>query len=206
MSKRYAIAAALILMTPAAVQANDWEKFYQRHQTPPNAQVWAGEPELRQAGADFVATEERMWQDGYCLIGYSSFNSSNAKSADAVRFAKKLGARYVFVMTELTSSSTINMPLTMPTTSTSYTSGNATAYGNGGMATGTYNGTTTTYGSQTTYIPIVKNRYDKIGLYFVPLTHEGIGALTRLFNQQEIQRYETAKCSATITESGRRQL
>jgi hypothetical protein len=133
----------------------------------------------------------QLWRKGYALIGYSAFNSPNSKTKDAMRLGEKLKARYVMLGTSLTSSQMMNVPITTPTTTTSYSNGNASAYGSGGYAHGTYSGTTTTYGSQTTYVPIVQNRFDKFAAYFGPLAKQGMGVLFRAPTPEEIARLET---------------
>jgi hypothetical protein len=85
------------------------------------------------------------------LIGQSNFVSSN-DPGNPVKAAKKIGADYVVTKSEYLSSSTSTgiMPLTTPTTDTSYVSGSVSDYSGN---YGTYSGTVTTYGSKTTYMP-----------------------------------------------------
>ena len=106
---------------------------------------------------------------GYAAIGYSSFNSGrNESEKSAIAQGQKVGADLVVIVNpSYTGSVTSQLPLTTPTTSTSYTSGSATAYGAGGSVTAYGNSTTTTYGSKTTYIPMTVNRYDYGAVYFV---------------------------------------
>jgi hypothetical protein len=127
------------------------------------------EPAVAHAGgnpSDVVAAYTRQ---GYITIGYSSFNSGHRESdSNAVSQAQKVGADLVVVIDpRYTGSVTSSVPITTPTSSTSYTTGTATAYGSGGMATAYGNSTTTTYGSQTTYIPMTVHRFDYGALYFI---------------------------------------
>ena len=83
-----------------------------------------------------------------------------------------------------TGSVTTSIPITTPTSSTSYTSSNATAYGTGGSATAYGNSTTTTYGNKTTYIPITVNRVDYGAVFFVKQRFR-FGAFTRDLSDAE---------------------
>ncbi|CCA93375.1 PDZ domain-containing protein [Novosphingobium sp. PP1Y] len=84
----------------------------------------------------------------------------------------------------------------MPTTTTSYSRGNVQAYGTGGSAHGSYSGTTTTYGSQTTYLPYQVNRFRKTALYFSFVPKIGAGILTRELTPDEVAKFETRRAVA----------
>jgi hypothetical protein len=116
-----------------------------------------------------VPNPEQYARLGYVPIGYSSFNSGrNESEKNAIAQGQQVGADLVVIVNpSYTGSVTSQLPLTTPTTSTSYTTGSATAYGSGGTVTAFGNSTTTTHGSQTTYIPMTVNRYDYGAVYFV---------------------------------------
>lgn len=181
--------ALLMVATPS--YANDWEKFYR----PLNPSVMPAQkdPELITSSGDTERDLDAMFRKGYTVLGFSSFNSPNSKTGDAVRFAKKLKASHLMILTHLESTRTASMPLTLPTTSTAVSNGNVSAYGSGGYASGNYSGTTTTYGSQTTYIPITISRFDKAAVYFGEAPKGGLGILGRDLTPQEIARLETRR-------------
>jgi hypothetical protein len=131
-------------------------------------------------------------QQGYAVIGYSSFNSGHNESAsEAIAQAKKLGADLVVIVDpNYTGSITSQVPLTLPTSNTSYTNGSATAYGSGGSVTAYGNSTTTTYGSKTTYIPMTVNRYDYGAVYFVKQKFT-LGVQWRPLKSEERQLLQT---------------
>lgn len=190
------VAIAALAVTPQA-HANDWEKFYTPLADESQFIPATIAPESVPSSGNADQDVEAMWRRGYGLIGYSSFNSPNSKTADAVRFGKKLKARYVMIGTKLSSSSTASIPMTVPHTTTSVTNGNASVYGsNGGYASGTYSGRTTTYGSQTTYIPIMLNRFDKLAVYFGEVPRSGLGVYSRELTAQEIGTLETRRALA----------
>jgi membrane-associated protease RseP (regulator of RpoE activity) len=70
--------------------------------------------------------------------------------------------------------------------------GSATAYGAGGSVTAYSSGTTTTYGSQTTYVPITVHRSDYGALFFIKRRFT-LGAFTRDLNDSERQEHQTNK-------------
>lgn len=189
--RRIAI-ACLMVSIPAVVHANDWEKFYRPAPVGTTPILPSDQPpqvvDLPPDPSDLVNS---MWRKGFALIGASSFNSTNASTKDAIRFALKLKAAYIGVASQLASSQTSSIPFTTPTASTSYTNGTVSATGTGGSASGTYSGTTTTYGSQTTYIPITINRFEKVALYFGSIAKKGAGLLLREPTTEEVARFET---------------
>lgn len=131
---------------------------------------------------------------GYAMIGNSSFNSGRAEPEDAaVRQAQQVGADLVLILNpKYTGSVTSNLPFTTPTTSTSHSTGMATAYGPGGSVTAYGSGTTTTYGSTTTYVPVTVNRSDYGAVFFVK--HRlGFGIFSRDLSDAERQEYQSNK-------------
>lgn len=184
--------ACLLIVIPTSSHANDWEKFYQS--TPPGSTPILPSdqpPQIVGLPAEPRELVDAMWRRGFAPLGVSSFNSPNASTKDAIRFATKLHAAYVGMSTLVASSQTISLPMTTPTTSTSYTNGNGSAIGSGGSATSTYSGTTTTFGSKTTYLPMTVSRFDKLALYFGPLAKQGIGLLFRSPTPDEVSHFES---------------
>lgn len=78
------------------------------------------------------------------------------------------------------------IPITTPTTTTSYTTSTATAYGSGGVVNAYGNGTTTTYGSTTTMVPFTVHRQDFGALFFIKRKWT-FGALWRELSDAERQ-------------------
>jgi hypothetical protein len=144
-------------------------------------------PHLEHAGgAKGGAVVDAYMRHGYALIGYSNFNSGRRETeSNAVTQGERVGADIVVVIDPTyTGSITTSVPLTTPTVQTSYTTGNATAYGPAGTATAYGNATTTTYGTETTYIPMTVHRFDYGALYFVK-RHIMFGANIRELNDDE---------------------
>ena len=173
---RRIVIAGVLATLPAALHANDWEKFY----SPAPAGTIsilaaAAPPKMVPLSADSAELIDSMWRKGYSVIGVSIFNSPNASTKDELRFAERIHATYVGIGTQLQSSRTNDIPIITPTTNTSYTNGNISATGSGGFAAETYSGITTTYGSKTTYMPITVDRFDKAAVYFGELAKQGIG-------------------------------
>lgn len=93
----------------------------------------------------------------FLVIGRSGFNGPYEPPANALSFAKSIGADVFLSSAQFKETKTSFMSLSTPTSSTSYISGYSGA--------GSFYGTATTYGTRTTTIPIQVNRYDQGGLY-----------------------------------------
>lgn len=137
---------------------------------------------------------------GYIMIGHSAFNSGgNESEAAAVKQGQLVGADLVLILNpKYTGSITSSIPITTPTTTTSYTTGSATAYGAGGPVTAYGNATTTTYGSKTTYVPMTVHRSDYGAVYFVKQRFN-FGAFTRDLNEIERQELQTNQGVVVLT-------
>ncbi len=190
---RWKLAALVGLSLPSPGSANDWEKFYHSLGRGYDVTPATSDPEVLMSSGDADRDIDEMWRKGYGAIGYTSFSTSNNNTSDGVRLAKKLKASYVILSAKLTSSNTVSMPLTLPNTTTSHTTGNASVSGSSGYATGTYSGTTTTYGNQTTYIPITISRFDKGAIYFSPIIKSGSGIYARELTPEEMVLYDTRR-------------
>lgn len=123
----------------------------------------------RVATSDMQVVADQYTKRGYGLIGFSSFNSGEAPSdSAALTHGAEVKADLVVILNpRYTGSVTSAVPITVPTTTTSFSTGTATAYGPGGPVTAYGSGTTTTYGTSTTMVPITVNRQDFGAAYFV---------------------------------------
>lgn len=144
-------------------------------------------PALEHAAGPGPRAQIEFGRRGYVMIGYSSFNSGRAESDEgALAQGAKVGADLVVVIDpRYTGSVTTTLPITTPTTQTSYTNGSATAYGAGGPVTAFGSSTTTTYGSETTYVPMTVNRSDYDALYLIKKRSWVLGASCRDANDAE---------------------
>ncbi|MBO6801626.1 MAG: PDZ domain-containing protein [Balneola sp.] len=134
-----------------------------------------------------------MLERGYTMVGYSSFNSGNAKMRQAISQGKSVHAETIVMYSQYTNTASGAIPLTLPETETTTTNTSGSVYGSGGY--GTYSGTetTTTYGSSTTYIPYNVNRYDYLATYWVKIKPPIFGVHYRDLNTSERQALETNK-------------
>lgn len=160
---------------------NGYEQFYRPNSglanSPLHAVPFSGEPKLAASGGDAKRDVREMYEQGYVLVGVSDFVGPAANQAGATAQAKKVGAAIVLISSKYRNTVSGAMPLTLPTATTSYSSGNVNTFGSGGFATGNYSGTTTTYGTQTTYIPYSVDKYEQVALYFAPLERAGFGVM-----------------------------
>lgn len=147
--------------------------------------------------ADSQTVLDAYAKRGYVMIGSSLFNSGRPETDDAaIQQAKKVGADLVLILNpKYTGSVTSAVPITTPTTTTSYSSGTATAYGPGGPVTAYGTGSTTTYGTTTNYIPMTVHRSDYGAVFFVKQRFE-FGAFTRDLNDTERQELQTNRGAA----------
>ncbi|MEK6806126.1 MAG: PDZ domain-containing protein [Pseudomonadota bacterium] len=118
---------------------------------------------------DFERDTKALLRRGYSPIGESSFQagSNSVSESDLREQAAKIGAHVVLVASKYSHTVSGAVPLNIPKTTTSYSSGSATAYGSGGTVNAYGNSTTTTYGSQTVMMPYAVNRSDFGARYFV---------------------------------------
>jgi membrane-associated protease RseP (regulator of RpoE activity) len=172
--------------------ANGYAKFYT-----PNASITADDiaarrlapapddPELVH-GDDPKVDVPAAQADGYLIVGASSFHGPQASDANAVAQAKVVGADRVLVFGKYMGTSQSVVPITTPTTQTSFTTGSANVFGSGGMATAFGSATTTSYGTQTNYIPVSIDRYDYLAVYLVKVRYL-LGANFRNLTNEEAQ-------------------
>jgi hypothetical protein len=195
---RPTISALLIATLLAGFATNDYEKFYSSRPGTTAADIAAtraspqpDKPEVVYA-AGFDGIADAYSRKGYFAIGSSSFSSGhNEREKGAIEQAEEIGADLVVIINpKFAGSQTTSVPITTPTTSTSYTNGTATAYGPLGTATAFGNATTTTYGSQTTYVPMTVNRYDYGAMYFVKKRYK-FGATFRDLDDEERRALQT---------------
>lgn len=109
-----------------------------------------------------------LMQRGFMLIGEASFNAASTQVTEEQlrEQAQKVGAHVVLVSSKYSHTISGAIPLTIPTTTTSYSTASATAFGSRGTVNAYGSGTTTTYGSQTTFVPYSVARSDFNALFF----------------------------------------
>ncbi len=124
--------------------------------------VGTDEPRLLQ-GSTIEQDEQRMLEDGYVLLGVSSFNGAEEDQRAAIQQAKKVHADRVIAYCQYRNTVSGSMPFTTPDIETTHHSGSI--YGSGYSAS--YFGSSTTYGSKTTYIPYSVDRYDYLATFWI---------------------------------------
>ncbi len=131
---------------------------------------------------------------GFAIIGTSFFNAGGHQSeGDAIDLAKEVKADLLIIVDpQHTGAQSTVIPITTPTTSTTFTSGTASAIGPKGVVNVYGNGMSTTYGSTTNLIPITINRSD-YGALFLVKQRVSLGARFRNLNDQERQELQTNK-------------
>lgn len=197
MKKRHLILLSIATATLLSGCANGYKQFYTAAPNA-NSEVIAknrAAPPLVEPVVERPAPPvdiDSYRRRGYELLGVSEFSSgSNHKDEQAIQQAKDVGADLVVIIPpQYQGSTTQSMPLTLPKTTTSYSSGTATAYGQGGSVTAYGTGTTTTYGTSTTYIPVTTHR-NHYGAAFFAKMKTNIGLNFRPLNGDERQDLQT---------------
>lgn len=134
----------------------------------------------------------RLLRRGYVPIGQSSFNApTNQSNRGQIREqAKKIGAEIVLFSQQYTNTIAGSMPYQAPQTTTSYSTGTATAYGPGGTTNAYGSGTTTTYGSQTINMPYSVSRSDFMAIFYAK-AHFHVGAVTVALSNKDRRRLQS---------------
>jgi membrane-associated protease RseP (regulator of RpoE activity) len=151
-------------------------------------------PEIYISSGDPKADVLAMFENGYGLVGYASFNGPLESVDGMVEQAREVGAHAVVAASQHTNTVTGAVPITTTRPVTTYSSGSVNAYSSGGSATGYYSGTSTSYVSTTTYVPTSVARYDQLAMFFAKLKPSCIGFMEADLSNEDRQ--------ATGTNSG----
>jgi hypothetical protein len=194
----------LILIVALSGCANQYKQFYRPVNTDALNRAYQNREHAplanplveRVSPAENPQVLERYARKGYAFIGYSSFNSGKQEGINsAIAFAKEIQADLVVVSDpQFTGSQTTVVPVTTPTSTTSFSSGTASAYGSGGVVNVYGSGVTTTYGSFTSMVPVTVNRMDYSAAFFVKMKVR-FGAFFRDLNDDERRAMQTNKGS-----------
>lgn len=170
--------------------ANGYSQFYHDRTggidiTQYDAAIISNDTPTVYRGRDLEADSLGMLQNGYMMVGYSSYNGANGSESQIIQQARKAHATMAISYSEYTSTRSGVIPLTLPDTQTSTTNMSGSVYGSGGYASMTGTATTTTTGSKTTYIPYSTDRYDFIATYWVKLKPQAFGAYFENLSQEQ---------------------
>jgi len=156
---------------------NPYTDFYQARQQVVGNEKFVqpqGEPSIYSYSGNIDQDNRVMRENGFDLVGYSSFTGGGqgATNENLLTQARTIGASVV--MRKAESAGTVSGVMPYTTTSpgqiiTSNNSGTANAYGTGGSAYGSYQGTTTTNVPGTTstqMVPYTIQRYSFFATYW----------------------------------------
>lgn len=119
--------------------------------------------------SEFLSQKEYLRKQGFVLLGDSEFSAGEVltRNDQAIAHAKNIGASHILIARSYEGTRSGNLSLTTPTQNTTYHSGNVNLYGtDGSFNTGSYYGSSTTYGTQTTNIPYSVTRYNVLASFF----------------------------------------
>jgi len=174
---------------------NPYTKFYRGEQDAtkfPNYAQNTGEL-LIFSSNDFQRDIANMIRKGYQPFGESHFNGASNQGIDGPlrSHAKNIGASAVLISTRYSHTVSGAVPLVMPTTTTTYSSGTATAYGPGGSVNAYGTGVSTTYGSQTMMMPYSVARSDFDAIFFYKAKRPRVGINPGELDQLTRKRLQT---------------
>lgn len=168
---RLLVISVLIILT--GCMTNHYEEYYMSMDDPCFVSLNSIKKPDQSVVLKLATTEEdivNIIEDGYLPIGVSSFLSEYNGMTCAVDTAEKHGAQLILFDIKFKETKNYTSVVFLPITSTSYTYGtvNATAYGNGGFAHGTghYSGTTTTTTMNAVPVRRSVNLYNHNALFF----------------------------------------
>ena len=186
-------------------QDNNYAKFYRAS---PDAQAIASDrvaPPTGSPRVDGIAQYDASVgaayaRQGYALIGQSDFTSGLPESEQgAIDQGISVGADLVVLLNPTYQGTvTTSVPITTPSTTTSYTNGTATAFGSGGPVTAFGHETTTTYGTNTTYTPMTVQRSEYSAGYFIKRRNP-FGVYLRDLTDSERQVLQTNRGAYIVT-------
>jgi len=183
MNKILLLSALLLVMSGCS---NPYTQFYTDYMKGkdvlenPMFIITSSEPELI-IGSNIEQDRLRMFEKGYVLLGVSSFNGADINPRSAIEQAKKVHADTVIAYREYTNTRSGSVPLTLPDTQTTYHSGSI--YGSEMSAS--YFGSSTTYGSKTTYIPYSVDRHDYFATFWLKAKPPRLGIIFRNLTPQQ---------------------
>jgi len=190
--KRVLLCTALIIMLAGC--ANPYAQFYKgsldARQRPDYQPVQGG---LQIYGTDnFDRDSLALIRRGYVPVGQASFDaaSNSVTEAQLREQAAKIGAHAVLVSSKYTHTISGVVPLELPQTSTSYSTGTATAYGPGGTVNANGSGITTTYGTETVMMPYSMARSD-FGAVFFAKIRPRCGVFVNALDDETRKRLQT---------------
>lgn len=179
--KSHARLTCVLVVLALAGCANPYSQFYRGT---PDARVLpsfvaSAQPLRIYSTDDFQRDRLVLMRKGYVQFGASSFQGADGHVTEGQlrKQAETVGAQVVLFSSKYSHTVSGAVPLTLPNTTTSYSQGQATAYGPNGTVNAYGSGTTTTYGSTTTMMPISVSRSDFGAGYFVK-TKQHIGLFT----------------------------
>lgn len=188
---KFLIATLIVLTIPSIAIANAWKDNFVRWVAEGGYVRSDQQTKISPSTGDLDADLGEMYRKGLVPIGYSLFESTNDQTRDGERWAKEIGASDVIFGVDLKSTRSFSVPITMPNTTTSMTSGTASATGSRGTVFGNFNSTTTTTGSQTSWLPVTTSRFSKSAIYFAIEPKFGAGIYSRQISNEDMQKLGT---------------
>lgn len=190
---KYLLFAAVLSLVGCA---NPYAQFY-HGDTPEQVVLEHGaqpekQPQLRSVEySEYRHYSDLLSEEGYQLIGWSGFTGKAVSQDLALSKARELHADYVVVANQYRNTDHTAIPIVTPTTSTTHTTSNAYAYGSGGYANAYGNSTSTTYGQETTMMPVSTDIYQSAASFWIKAKPAPFGVSFRYANDSEKRSFGT---------------
>ena len=124
---------------------------------------------------DLVGLMYDLFEDGYTVVGSSTFNARSGSRQEAVNYGKSLGACLIYFGKIYTNTKTGTTTVEVPVSETTTTQ-EGTIYHKGRVKED-YTITTTTTEKELQYVPYADNYYDYIAVYALKSTKSVVGIL-----------------------------
>lgn len=170
---------------------NPWTDFYRGNDAHvmKNVELPGGNTQIYSSD-NFQRDVPGLLRKGFVVVGETHFTGPSNQNVDGPlrAQAEKVGASAILVSSNYSHTVQGVMPLIVPTTSTSYSSGTATAYGPGGTVNAYGSGVTTTYGTTTQMTPFSISRSNFDAVFFVKQKSTRMGIVPKELDQESRRR------------------
>jgi hypothetical protein len=139
--------------------------------------------------AQYIDAHRNYLADGWLYMGGAAWSGDPGNAAQATEQAKQIGASLVLFSYEYRGTATGSIPITSPTTSTTYATG--TAYSTTGSSA-MWSGSATTYGTQTTMMAVPIRTYSTQSSFYCRRIEPPVfGIIPRPATTEEQRAYGT---------------
>ena len=160
-SMKLSILTILLAMISGCASNNYHARYYKKNvdilQVPMPEKLVAGQDPLIFSSKNFDRDYSVLMSKGYILLGYSSFFGEMDPRYNVIQVGRDVGATIIITSNAFLGRDSSTVPLLLPTSSTTYSSGNFSGNSSNNSFSGSYSGSQTTQSSQWVPITVTKN-------------------------------------------------